>query len=260
MSERGGQDTFRVFLRFDPDFQLFLDPGVAGRFIEKRMGHATTLKDLVESCGVPHTEIGALLLNGSDSAIFTTRISDGDRIEVLPIVYGRPDMRCLQPVPPETAGFIADIHLGRAARRLRLLGFDTRWFTGKQDTELLDLMEREGRILLTRDRRLLMHNRVALGCCVRSDSIVEQVVQVVLRYGLAARVRPFSRCLACNGILESSPKETVNASLQEKTRRYYEEFSVCRSCGKVYWKGAHTARLSSFVETVLSQAGGHSVL
>ncbi|MBN1928766.1 MAG: Mut7-C RNAse domain-containing protein, partial [Chlorobiaceae bacterium] len=159
----------------------------------------------------------------------------------------------LQPVPPEPARFVADIHLGKTVRRLRLLGFDTLWFTGQDDRELLDLMERDKRILLTRDRPLLMNSRVVYGCCIRSDLVIRQVRQVVWRYNLVASARPFSRCLACNGLLESCRKESVEARLLPKTRRYYDTFLCCPSCGKIYWEGSHLKRLQAFVTEVLGR-------
>jgi uncharacterized protein with PIN domain len=249
--ESGG--PINLTLLFDADFDLFLSPDRRGqRSVEIVSAHATTIKDIVESCGVPHTEIGELRLNGSSSAGFKTRISDGDCIEVLPVKPAGEGGCCsLQPVPPESAGFVTDIHLGKAARRLRLLGFDTCLFTGQEDSELLDIMQRDGRILLTRDRRLLMNNRVIFGCCIRSDRVNEQVRQVVGRYSLAARARPFSRCLACNGFLESCLKSEVEKSLLPKTRLFYDAFFHCSSCGRIYWEGAHIKRLRTFVNDML---------
>lgn len=260
MTGDGEAGELTVSIRFDPDFDAFLDSRSRGLCIERRVGHSTSLKDLIESCGVPHTEVGALELNGSRAAGFSTRISDGDRIEVLPVVPVGEGGSPLQPLPDERAGFVADIHLGRTARRLRLLGFDTRWFSGRYDRELLDIMEAEGRILLTRDRRLLMNKRVVYGCCIRSDRLFEQVCQVVRRFGLAGRVKPFSRCLACNGMLEERAKATVNALLQEKTRRFYDDFRECSSCGRVYWQGSHVRGLQAFIDDVLRETGGYSVL
>jgi uncharacterized protein with PIN domain len=231
-------ESITVTLRFDPDFDLFLPPERRGQPVAIRSGHQTTLKDIIESCGVPHTEIGKLRLNGSTSAGFTTRISDGDSIEVLPVKPAGVRGDSLQPLPPESAGFVTDIHLAKAARRLRLLGFDTLWFTGREDSELLDIMQREGRILLTRDRRLLMNSRVIFGCCIRSDWVDEQVWQVISRYGLAAGARPFSRCLACNGLLESCLKAEVEEKLLPKTRLYFDDFLRCPSCGRIYCFGS----------------------
>jgi uncharacterized protein with PIN domain len=109
-------------------------------------------------------------------------------------------------------------------------------------------MQREGRILLTRDRRLLMNNRVIFGCCIRSDWVDEQVRQVIRRYSLAARARPFSRCPACNGLLESCLKAEVEEKLLPKTRLYFDAFLRCPSCGRIYWEGSHMKRLQAFVD------------
>jgi uncharacterized protein with PIN domain len=245
--------SITVTLHFDPELDFFLSPEMRGRPQKVTSGHATTIKDIVESCGVPHTEIGDLIVGDTLHAGFSTRISDGDCIRVLSVTSAAKGKCGLQPLPSEPIRFAADIHLGKLARRLRLLGFDTAWFIGKEDSELLDIMERDGRILLTRDRRLLMNNRVVHGCCIRSDHVLEQARQVVDRYGLAASARPFSRCPACNGLLESCRKESVAESLPPKTRRYYETFRVCSSCGKIYWEGAHMARLREFVSEVLGR-------
>lgn len=260
MMDDGSGGVIRVDICFDPDFDLLLSPSLRRRVVRKHVGHSTTMKDLVESCGVPHTEIGTLVLNGDASASFSTRISDGDHLEVHPVLPASEGGSPLQPLAGPQVGFVVDIHLGRAARCLRLLGFDTICFIGHDDRELLDIMDTEGRILLTRDRRLLMNRRVRFGCCIRSARYFDQVRQVVRRFGLAGRARSFSRCLACNGMLEDRPKEAVNALLPEKTRRYYEEFRACPSCGRVYWRGAHARRLQAFVDAVLREEGGHSVL
>lgn len=241
-----------VRIRFDSDFACFLSKGDAGRLVELRPGHETTVKDLVESCGVPHVEIGYLLKNGTLPALFSTRVADGDCFDVLPVEPSVAGLVQLQPDPGERVAFIADLHLGSAARRLRLLGFDTAWFTGRDDEGMLDIMEAEGRILLTRDRRLLMRNRVRFGCCIRSDNLLEQVRQVVRRYGLREMAEPFSRCIACNGLLEATQKAQVRDRLPELTRRFYEAFRECSGCGKVYWQGAHMRRLRSFVEAALA--------
>lgn len=247
----GSDAIFGVEIWFDPDFDPFIPASARGRVLRRHSGHSTTLKDLVEACGIPHTEVGQIVLNGDGSASFSTRISDGDRVEVLPVLPAGQGGSPLQPAPATGGRFAADIHLGKAARRLRLLGFDTVWFTGRDDRELIDIVESEGRILLTRDRRLLMNNRVVYGCCIRSDQLLDQVRQVVVRYGLEKLARPFSRSPACNGLLEERRKEMVNALLPEKTRRYYEEFRACPSCGRIYWQGAHARRLHAFVDAVL---------
>jgi uncharacterized protein with PIN domain len=249
---QSGDGSVSVCISVHADLHFFLQASTRGRTVEKRFGHATSLKDLVESLGIPHTEIGRLFRNGQDAA-FSDRIREGDRIDVCAIDQKKPLRESLQPVPDEGTGFIADIHLGRMARRLRLLGFDTAWFTGRNDSELLEEMEAQKRILLTRDRRLLMNGRVRFGCCVRSGTVEEQVREVIRRFRLSGRQKPFSRCLACNTLLQSRTKEAVDALLEPKTRLYFKSFQACPGCCRVYWEGSHVPELRAFIEQVLGE-------
>ena len=105
--------------------------------------------------------------------------------------------------------------------------------------ELAQVADAEGRILLTRDRRLLMRKAVRYGCCLRSTDPREQLIEVVRRYGLADQARPFRRCLRCNQPLEAVSKDEIIDRLQPLTRLYFEEFSICPGCHQVYWKGSH---------------------
>jgi uncharacterized protein with PIN domain len=252
------QNPVTVWISFHADLYFFIPAALRGRVSEIRFGHATSLKDLVESCGIPHTEVGYLFRNGSDAA-FSDRISDGDRIGVFPVWPPMTGLTLLQPAWDVQSGFIADVNLGRLTRRMRLLGFDVRYFTGRHDSELLHEMRKDGRILLTRDRRLLMNNLVLAGYCVRSDGVLEQTGEVLRRFGLFELVRPFSRCLVCNALLASCPKGEARPLIEPKTRRYYHQFSRCTGCGKVYWEGSHVLKLREFIDKVLP-GGGHSVL
>ena len=146
--------------------------------------------------------------------------------------------------------FIADNHLGRLAAYLRMLGFDTLYRNDYQDPELAAVAHQEGRILLTRDRRLLMRREVDYGCCLRSLDSREQLGEVVRRYALAQTARPFRRCLRCNHELEVVDKAAVLERLQPLTRRYFEEFARCPGCDQVYWKGSHYERMLELIRRV----------
>ncbi len=143
--------------------------------------------------------------------------------------------------------FIADNHLGRLAAYLRMLGLDTLYRNDYQDEELAQVSAREGRVLLTRDRRLLMRSQVLYGCCLRSALPVEQLGEVVRRYGIDREAHPFERCLRCNHPLQPVSKSAVIDRLQPLTRRYYDEFSICPSCNQVYWRGSHTENMARLI-------------
>jgi uncharacterized protein with PIN domain len=183
---------------------------------------------VVESLGVPRTEIGEL------------RVA-GDAIEVLPV-----------PRPQRIADprFVLDVHLGTLARRMRLLGIDTAYRNNAGDAELVAQAAAESRVLLTQDRGLLRRKALRAGGYVRGSGADEQLRDVLDRFDLP--LAPWTRCLACNGPLEPVPKRAVEHLLEPGTRRSYQEFSRCRECGRVYWRGAHAERLAAIV----AQAAG----
>lgn len=246
-------DTFSVYLDFSPELTFFLR-GSGKRTIQKLLSHATTVKDLIESCGVPHTEIGSIHVNGR-AVDFQYRMLPEDRVKVGQVDPEGSKGFGLQPEPESTPSFIADEHLAKLARRMRILGIDTHLFAGGDDRELLVEMQRLGRILLTRDRRLLMHRVVQYGYCIRSDEVSVQVWEVISRFSLAATIKPFSRCPSCNGLLQSAEKQSLLHRLEPKTRRYYEDFFLCNSCGKIYWQGSHVEKLEAFVSGIKGQCG-----
>jgi uncharacterized protein with PIN domain len=159
------------------------------------------------------------------------------------------------PPPQAEPRFVLDGHLGRLARHLRMLGFDTWYRPDAGDAELAAVSHDEDRILLTRDRGLLRRGIVVRGRLVRSDRPSEQLREVVARYGLAASARPFTRCVRCGESLEAVAREEVLDRLEPLTKRYYDAFARCRGCGRIYWAGSHHARMSRIVESVVGLAG-----
>ncbi|WP_128547063.1 Mut7-C RNAse domain-containing protein [Larkinella soli] len=214
--------------------------------------HRMSIKDTIESIGVPHPEVGLLLVDG-ESVDFSYRVADGDMISVYP-AFSRFEVagvsRVLPPPLPEFR-FVLDTHLGRLAGYLRMLGFDTLYRNDYDDPELAEVSARENRILLTRDRGLLMHGIVQYGYYVRYTQPQAQVREVIGRYGLAGLVRPFTRCLHCNGLLIPVAKEVVLEQLPPLVREAQETFFRCPDCGKVYWPGTHYERMRQFLDTVL---------
>ena len=214
-----------------------------------------SVKHLIEAQGVPHTEVDLILVEGTPVG-FDHLVKPGERISVYP-AFARLDttpLRQLRPPPPHPARFLLDNHLGRLARYLRLLGFDTLYFNDQLDDEqLADLSCTEDRILLSRDRGLLKRKQVVHGHCLRTKDAREQLKSVVLRYRLADQVNLWSRCLRCNGQLRSVPKSAVLHMLEPKTRRYFEDFQQCQSCHQVYWRGSHFAKIQSFLEAFLTE-------
>ena len=210
------------------------------------------IKDAIEALGVPHVEVDLIVVNGA-SVGFDYQLQDGDRVAVYPVFESldiAPAVK-LRDKPLRQTAFVVDVNLGRLARLLRLMGFDTLFSNSYADDEIVRISEEQGRIVLTRDRRLLHAKAVTHGYWVRSVWPRRQVDEVVRRFDLAGQVRPFSRCADCNGRIESVAKEAVENRLEPKTKKYYEKFYRCPSCGKVYWEGSHVGKLRERFKGVL---------
>jgi uncharacterized protein with PIN domain len=232
--------TFRFYEElndFLPDARRKVD------FEHDFTGHPT-VKDLVEALGVPHPEIDLILVNGC-SVDFTHPVHDGDRVSVYPMFESldiSPSSR-LRPAPLRTPRFVLDVHLGRLARYLRMLGFDTLYRNEAEDAELATCARDEQRILLTRDRGLLKRNEVTRGLWIRATQPRRQLGEVVERLHLEGAIRPFGRCTQCNHELEPVSKEAILHRLKPRTREHYQRFWTCPGCDRVYWRGSHFAHM-----------------
>jgi hypothetical protein len=243
----------RAVVRFYAELRDFLSGGHKAGTVVHTFRVPGSVKDVIESYGVPHTEV-ELILVGGESVDFSYQVRDGDRISVYPVFesFDVASLVRLRPEPMRQVRFVLDGHLGTLARYLRLLGFDTAYERSASDRQLIRMATAEGRILLTRDVGLLKNRAVSHGHFVRSDDPRQQILDVVSRFQLAGRLRPYSRCLACNGVLEAVAKEAIAHRLPPLTRQYIDEFRTCPGCGKDYWRGAHAQALDRIVAAARS--------
>ncbi|HZR04608.1 MAG TPA: Mut7-C RNAse domain-containing protein [Candidatus Udaeobacter sp.] len=241
--------SFTVRLNLHGDLDFFLRSGARGRSVERSLSEKTSVKDVIEACGIPHPEIDLIVVNEQPVDFNHAIASDAD-IELYPVGALPPEYKYKSLQIATVNRFVADGHLGRLARDLRLLGFDVAYDPQAADRQLLHVMERENRALLTRDRRLLMHAVVRTGYCPRSQNAVEQTIEVICRFDLAASISPFTRCLRCNAPLRKVSKAEVIEKLEPLTKIYYEEFRRCTGCGQIYWAGSHFSKLQKRLEQI----------
>jgi len=234
----------RACFRFEGELNDFLAPEKENLEFEHLVGVTDTLKHLIESIGVPHTEIESVHVNGKARAL-SEKLESGDRVHVFPHAT---------PVRLRSARFVIDGHLGRLAAYLRMLGFDTSYDRAADDKLLAALASAEQRLVLTRDVGLLKRREIEQGYCVRSDKPRDQLREVTQRFALASQFDPFSRCMDCNGQLCPAPKEEVVDTLPPHTRETKNHFSRCTHCGKVFWRGTHYERMLGWIEELREQA------
>jgi uncharacterized protein with PIN domain len=245
----------RVHLRVYAELADFLPPALRQRTLARDLAGTTSVKDLIEGLGIPHTEIDLVLVNG-ESAGFDRHVRDGDFVSVFP-VFESIDIGSVTRVraePLRVLRFVLDTHLGRLAAYLRLAGFDTLYRRDYRDDELAAISNAEQRVLLTRDQALLRRRVVSRGYFIRSTHPRRQFRDVIERFDLAGSARPFQRCLRCNAPLRPAARDEVWPRLPPRTRVAYDTFYACTGCDRVYWRGAHAAAL----EAILADALGVS--
>jgi hypothetical protein len=227
--------------RFDEGLALFLGREFRGQAFSYSCARAATLKNAIEALGVPHTEVGAVTVNG-EPATLQRIVRDGDLIEVQPWKKSGsdPDLR-----------FLADAHLGGLARFLRMLGFDTLHRNAFADEEIRRLADAERRIVLTRDRELLKCREIARGAYVRALKPQAQLAEVAGRYGLVGKARPFTLCLRCNLALQPVERAAVAPRVPPAVYALHERFVRCPGCEVVFWPGSHYERMLDALRATL---------
>ena len=245
-----------AYVRFYAELNDHLPPERRQRTVEKAFFVPGSVKDLIESFGVPHTEVELVIVNG-ESVPFSHTVRDGDRVAVYPMFEsfdvsselktGREPMR--QP------RFVLDVHLGRLAAYLRMLGFDAIYGNRLEDAELVRISAEQSRILLTRDRGVLKHNAVTHGYLLRQTESRRQLEEVVARFDLARCIRPFTRCMACNGVLVPVAKEQVLERLPPRVAASDKALRQCPQCEKVYWEGSHHQCMQRWVNELTRTSG-----
>ena len=239
----------QVEVRCYEELNDFLPPERRKRPFPWPLQRGQTVKSLVETLGVPHTEVDLVLVAGQ-SVSFRHRLADGDRVSVYPM-FEALDVSALtrvRPRPLRAVRFVLDVHLGRLARLLRLAGFDSLYANNLEDPDLSRLSRQEGRILLTRDRGLLMRAEVTHGYCVRSPHPPAQLREVIARFDLGRSLSPFSLCLVCNRPLQALPRRLARERVPPPVARRYRRFRACPQCGRVYWRGSHWENMRRYLE------------
>ena len=241
-----------VQLRFYEELNDFLAPQLRKlRFSHGISGHPG-IKDVIESLGVPHTEVDLILVNGK-SVDFSYQVQAGDDIAVYP-VFEKLDISplCrLRPAPLRQPRFIADAHLGKLAKYLRMSGFACNYRNDFTAREIVRLVAADaGLIVLTRGAGLLKCKLISRGYWVRSPEPLRQLREVLQSFQLQDALKPFTLCLVCNGELQSVPKAEIEACLPPKVKAYFKEFMRCSGCLRIYWKGTHYERMTELLRKV----------
>lgn len=241
----------RINIKFYSSLNKLLKKGRRDKELSLELKLRQSVKDLIEAQGIPHTEIGLIIIDGKreESSYI---LKDGQKVEVYPAFNDikEPKFQNMIEYPKK---FILDVHLGKLAKYLRIFGIDTLYENYYSDEEIVETALKEGRVVLTRDRGVLKRKAVKYGYLIKSDESKEQLREIFLNFDLLPNVKPFFRCISCNGVLEKVDKEDVIDELEPLTRKYYNEFFRCTTCKKIYWKGGHRERMEEFADSFLKE-------
>ena len=207
-----------------------------------------SIKDMIESLGVPHTEVDLILVN-DESVDFNCIVQDGDRISVYPVFesFNIKQVSKVRPEPLRETRFILDVHLGKLARTLRMLGFDAEFRSNYTPDEIISISLSEKRIILSKSRNLLKRKEITHGYCLGSSDPETQANLVLKRFDLGEDIEPFTRCMECNTLLESVSGGQVAEQVPQDVLDIQDEFKICRECEKVYWRGSHFQKMKERV-------------
>ncbi|WP_462327126.1 Mut7-C RNAse domain-containing protein [Desulfobaculum sp.] len=241
--------------RFHGDIRQFLKPGNTRRALSglsslreaRSRGEITVpaarsaaIKDEIEAIGVPHTEVGRILMNSAPCG-FDTPLAPGAVYDVHPLAppVDVTTPHPLRPTPFPGVRFIVDVNVRQLGTLLRLLGCDAAFDNAWEDDEIAHRAKKERRIVLTRDRALLHRSAVVWGRLIRSAVPDDQLLEVLHLFGLTGPFSPFTRCLRCNTPLERVPKADIIHRLQPLTKKHHTTFHICPTCQRIYWPGTH---------------------
>lgn len=245
---------FTVRLHVYGDLDFFLPSRTRDGRVERHLSEKTSVKDVIESCGIPHPEVDLILVDGK-AVDFTYAVTSDAEMDLYPPGIQSSHFKEKRLQAHTIRAFVADGHLGKLVRDLRLLGIDIAYDPAAEDRQLVEIASRSNRALLTRDRRLLMHAAVQHGYYLRSQNPLEQTIEVLRRFDLGPTLSPFSRCLRCNALLEPAEKEKIIGQLEPLTKIHYDEFRRCTGCAQVYWSGSHFTELQKRLEQIRAELG-----
>ncbi|MBU0991184.1 MAG: Mut7-C ubiquitin/RNAse domain-containing protein [Proteobacteria bacterium] len=240
-----------VHLHFSSPLLSFLKRKHQKPILSYNLQRKATIKDIIESLGVPHTEIGHIFADNREID-FCYRPSESRSIHIrhvdAPFNVFKPSLLRKQPL--KEFRFIVDVNVGKLSQLLRLIGLDTAYIPDASDEEIAEAAHQQQRIVLTKDMGLLKRKKIIFGRFVKAIHPEQQLKEIVDFFGLKGPFKTFSRCLLCNSYILNVEKEVIFHRLEPKTKRYYSDFRICSSCGQIYWQGSHYEKLIAMLENI----------
>ena len=221
----------------------------------------STITTLISKIGIHNNLIDYVLVNGNSSG-FSHTLNENDRVTLYPI-FETFDISSITKVRDHALRqpkFILDVHLGKLVNHLRMLGFDTLYKNNYTNDVLISISVDEKRTLLTRSEPLLKSDIITHRYRVINEDPRLQLIEVLEHFDLYTLMDPFTRCIACNSLLKNVEKEIIISKIPLSIKEWCNEFQLCGSCDRIYWKGSHYQRMNAFIKNVLRDNNRIAVL
>jgi uncharacterized protein len=247
-----GKPTITV--RCYAELNDFLPEDVRGASFTIAPALPTPIGSVLMALGIPDSNVDVVLLNGM-SVSFSDSVKEGARLSVYPVFesFDIAPLTRVREEPLRNPRFILDVHLGKLASFMRMMGYDAMYEPGFNDDELVSISMHEERALLSKDRPLLANRLLTRAYLVRAIHPKEQLIEVLHRFDLVRLARPFKRCLECNTLLRPVSGEAAADELPPRVRESFHEFFRCSLCNKIFWRGSHYRRMLNFIEDVTNE-------
>lgn len=241
----------KLFIQFDKPLDYFLTEAKNGQQFEYTLNRKASVKDIIESFGIPHTEVGHISFNGMEIDFSFIPSSSGLlNVQCIESPFNVMSPTFLRPFSLKRTRFLADVNVIKLGRLLIIMGFDVSYSPSLSDREIANIAETEARIILTRDTQLLKRKKIIFAKRIKSDYPYEQLIETIHFFGLEKQIYFFSRCIKCNRKLVGVSKEKVIHLLEPKTKKFFDIFFQCPQCNNVFWKGSHFDNIKKKISSI----------
>ena len=241
----------KLFIQFDKPLDYFLAENKNGQKFKYTLNRKASIKDIIESFGIPHTEVGHILFNNKEINFSFIPPSSGLlKVQSIEQPFNVLSPTFLRPCPLKQVKFLADVNVIKLGRLLIIMGFDVCYSSSFSDHDIADIAEIEDRIVLTRDTKLLKRKKIIFAKLIKTEYPYEQLVETIQFFDLEKQISFFSRCTKCNRKLVEVAKEKIIHLLEPKTKKFFDTFFQCPLCNNIFWKGSHFDNIKTRISSI----------
>jgi uncharacterized protein len=211
----------------------------------------TQIQELLDILKLPISKVDLILLNG-ESAGLDYQLNAGDRISIYPVfeTFNIDSINRLREIPLRRLRFACDVHLGKLAKYLRMLGLDVFYKNDIYYYQIINLSLEQERIILTKDNELVKDKRITRAYLVKQSNPRMQLFEIISYFDLIGIIKPLSRCLKCNLSVQPVEKNSIKKQVPAPILNLHQSFMKCYGCKRIYWMGSHYQAMMNWISRI----------